>query len=189
MTTADPTHRAARADTILDRRSLALGAGAIGVAMAAVVGGALAFEHWGGYIPCALCLQQRVPYYVGAPVMLAAALLALAGRRGLALAGIVAGGLLMAYAAYLGVYHAGAEWGFWPGPTDCGLTQGGVAAMRGGDVLSQLDATRPPACDEAAGRFLGLSFAGWQVVAALGLIVACLALLARGGRLRPLPRG
>ena len=29
--------------------------------MAATVGGALAFEHIGGYIPCALCLMQRTP--------------------------------------------------------------------------------------------------------------------------------
>ncbi|PQA71535.1 disulfide bond formation protein B, partial [Brucella oryzae] len=27
--------------------------------------------------------------------------------------------------------------------------------------------TRPPACDSAPGHFLGLSFAGWNVVASL----------------------
>ena len=36
--------------------------------MAATVGGALAFEHIGGYIPCALCLMQRTPYYWGIPI-------------------------------------------------------------------------------------------------------------------------
>ena len=46
----------------------------LALAMAAVVGAALAFEHIGGYIPCKLCLEQRIPYYVGAPLMVMAAL-------------------------------------------------------------------------------------------------------------------
>ena len=37
------------------------------------VGGALLFEHVGGYIPCALCLTERIPYYVAIPVALIAA--------------------------------------------------------------------------------------------------------------------
>jgi disulfide bond formation protein DsbB len=36
--------------------------------MTGTVGGALAFEHIGGYIPCALCLIQRQPYYWGIPI-------------------------------------------------------------------------------------------------------------------------
>ena len=43
------------------------------VGMAATVGGALGFEHIGGYIPCALCLMQRDPYYYGIPVAAAPA--------------------------------------------------------------------------------------------------------------------
>ena len=43
-------------------------------AMAAVVGAALGFEHIGHYIPCKLCLEQRVPYYIGVPVMALAAI-------------------------------------------------------------------------------------------------------------------
>ena len=38
-----------------------------------------------------------------------------------------------------------------------------------GGLLGALDAVTPPSCDEAAGRFLGLSFAGWNVFASLGL--------------------
>ena len=36
-------------------------AGLLTLGMGATVGGALAFEHVGGYIPCALCLLQRDP--------------------------------------------------------------------------------------------------------------------------------
>ena len=51
----------------------------LAVAMAVVVGSALGFEHIGGYIPCALCLEQRTPYYIGAPLMLVAAIVSRAG--------------------------------------------------------------------------------------------------------------
>ena len=39
-------------------------------AMAAGVGTALGFEHIGGFIPCKLCLEERIPYYTGVPVAL-----------------------------------------------------------------------------------------------------------------------
>ena len=159
-------------DTRTRTPSLAGGALFIALGMAATVGGALAFEHIGGYIPCALCLEQRTPYYVGVPVMLAAATLAWFGRRGLALMLVVAGGAIMAYAAYLGVFHAGVEWDWWAGPADCGVTAQGVGSMGGGDLLASLDAVRPPSCDEAALRVLGLSFAGWQAIAAVTFALA-----------------
>ena len=89
----------------------------LGFAMIAVVAGAWAFQL-AGYVPCKLCLQQREPYYLGAPLVLVGALSAvLAGpacaSRGLAFIG----GLLMVYGGVLGVFHTGVEWGFWPGPT------------------------------------------------------------------------
>ena len=46
-----------------------LTAGFLMLAMAATVGTALGFQHFGGYIPCKLCLEQRIPYYVGVPLM------------------------------------------------------------------------------------------------------------------------
>lgn len=49
------------------------------VGSAATVGTALLFEHVGGYIPCALCLQERWPYYISI-VLAALALVAAAGR-------------------------------------------------------------------------------------------------------------
>ena len=140
------------------------------------MGGALAFEHLGGYIPCALCLAQREPYYFAAPVLLLAAILAAIGWFGSARVLVALGGVAMAYAAYLGIFHSGVEWGWWPGPTDCAAAAGPVDAGR--SVLDSLDA-RPPSCDEAAGRFLGLSFAGWQVVAAVPLMIASFALAAK----------
>ena len=68
----------------------------------------------------------------------------------------------------MSIYHAGVEWHFWPGPASC--TGGSeVTNADAGTLLSDLNAITPPSCDVAAGRFLGLSFAGWNVVAALAL--------------------
>jgi disulfide bond formation protein DsbB len=137
------------------------------LAMAATVGTALGFEHIGGYIPCKLCLAQRIPYYVGVPTMALAALSSTrrwpaATTRGL----LLLGALLMVYSLYLGVQHSGVEWGWWAGPTDCGAVDA-PADTGGGGVLDAIDAFIPPSCDKAALRILGLSFAGWNAVASL----------------------
>lgn len=166
--------------------ALAAGAAAIALAMAAVVGTALGFEHVGGFIPCALCLEQRTPYYVAVPVMAAAALAArLRAPSWLPRLLIAAGGLLMLYGLGLGVYHAGVEWGWWPGPASCATAAPGLT-RDAGSLLDDLNALRPPSCEEAAGRFLGLSFAGWNVIASAALAAACLslALAGRGNRMR-----
>lgn len=137
--------------------------------MAAVIAIVLGFEHIGGYIPCKLCLEQRTPYYFAMPVALVAAFGAWRGWPPLAVrALLVAAALFLAYSALLGGYHAGVEWGWWQGPADCGAV-GNATSSDVNDLLADLSRTRPPACDEAAGRFLGLSFAGWNVLASAGL--------------------
>jgi disulfide bond formation protein DsbB len=131
------------------------------------VGGALVFEHGFGYVPCMLCLWQRWPYYVGAPLALAAAALALSGRQraARALLGVVA--LTFAGGAALGAYHAGVEWGFWPGPSSCAGAN--AAPSSAGGLLEQMRATRIVPCDAAAWRLFGLSLAGFNALIAGGL--------------------
>ena len=142
--------------------------------MAVAVGTALGFQHMGGYIPCKLCLEQRIPYYVGIPLMSVALLAAVLPAPAIVTRGLLlAGGLLMVWGAYLGVYHSGVEWGWWAGPADCGVVSAPPAGG-GAGILDALDTVVPPSCDEAAGRFLGLSFAGWNVVASV--VIAAVAL-------------
>ena len=153
---------------------------ALALAMAAVVGVALAFEHVGGFIPCALCLEQRVPYYAAVPVAMLAALAAVMQLPGWVVRGaLIAVGVIMAYGLYLAVYHAGVEWALWPGPADCATTATSGLSLDAGSLLADLDAVTPPACDEAAGRFLGLSFAGWNAISSLGFAIAAFHLAAR----------
>jgi disulfide bond formation protein DsbB len=141
----------------------------VGVLMAVTVGIALGFEHIGGYIPCKLCLEQRTPYYAGAPLMLAGFVLwRMAAPAYVIRACFAIGALLMAYGLYLGVYHSGVEWAFWAGPADCSVT---AAAPSNTNILDAIDAITPPSCTEASLRVMGLSFAGWNVIASLGLAV------------------
>jgi disulfide bond formation protein DsbB len=150
------------------------------VGLAAILG-AWAFQIIGGFVPCALCLQQRIPYYVGLPLLLAAALLARVSpplSRLIALAAAAA----FATGAGLGVYQAGAEWGWWAGPSNCG---GGVGpVVDANDLLAQMQATRLVSCTEAAIRILGLSFAGWNVLASAFVALAALAAAVLAGRRR-----
>jgi disulfide bond formation protein DsbB len=144
----------------------------LALAMAGTVGTALGFEHIGGFIPCKLCLAQREPYYAGVPVALLALAGAAFGWRGCFTRGMfVIAGLLMSYGVILSIYHSGVEWHWWPGPADCGAAATSGITTDAGDLLGALDSVTPPSCDEAAGRFLGLSFAGWNVLASLALAV------------------
>lgn len=150
------------------QKNLTMTALFLALAMAIVVGTALAFEHIGGYIPCALCLEQRMPYYVGAPLMLVAAVMSLAGGPSWAVRGLAAGGLLMLYGLALGVYHSGVEWQWWEGPASC-ATSADAVTKDAGSLLGDLSSKKPPSCDSAALRVLGLSFAGWNVLASAAL--------------------
>jgi disulfide bond formation protein DsbB len=148
-------------------------------AAVATVGAALFFQHVIGLVPCKLCLIQRQPYYAAIPLALALLLLPISdGWRRLGLAALA---LVFLVSAGLGAYHAGVEWGFFLGPSDCG---GGAppAASGVGDFLKQLETTRVVSCTEAAWRFLGLSMAGWNAVVSLGLAAFAGAAAFAGGR-------
>ncbi|MGE7369713.1 disulfide bond formation protein B [Neorhizobium sp. NPDC001467] len=139
------------------------------VGMTAVISSALAFQHIGGYMPCHLCLIQRDPYYYGIPAgILAIGTVAfrLPSWTGRVLLALI--GLMMLVGGAIAVYHAGVEWGFWAGPSSCTNPAGSVTTSAAG-LLDDLNTVRGPSCDAAALRVLGLSMAGWNVLASLAL--------------------
>ena|SRR6478735_949006 len=147
----------------------------VALGMAVVVGSALGFQYIGGYIPCELCLLQRQPYYYGIPVALIGAILALTSLPPwISRAFLLAAGILMLVGGGIGVYHAGVEWHFWEGPTACSTTASSMTS-NAGDLLAQLDTIKGPSCTEAALRVLGLSMAGWNVIASI--ILAAIAFI------------
>ncbi len=158
-------------------RPAAILAFVIAAAAALTVGGALVFQHGFGYVPCMLCLWQRWPYYVGAPLALAAGLLGLAGATGAMRLLLAATALLFLGGAALGGYHAGVEWGFWPGPASCAGAN--AAPTSASDLLRQMSGARLVPCDRAAWRLLGLSLAGYNALIAAGLAALALYALRR----------
>ena len=146
---------------------------AIFVVSLATLLGAWFFQFVLGYPPCPLCLQQRIPYYIVIPLSLRAG--AGGPRRRIAPRWLVAWPARDphrgARGAALGTYHAGVEWHFWAGPTDCTGPIGDLNS--GGSLLDQFGAIHVVRCDQAAWRFLGISLAGYNVL--ISLVMAAIA--------------
>lgn len=132
---------------------------------------ALGIEHLGGIAPCPLCLEQRTAYYVAIPLLFLALVLVSADRG--RLAGLLFFTIALAFLmnAGLGVYHAGAEWKFWPGPDTCSAAAPSITGAAG-NLLKELDKARVVRCDEPALVIFGLSLAGWNVVVSVFLFIA-----------------
>lgn len=129
------------------------------------------FQTFGGYQPCTLCLRQREVYWAAIAVS-AAAMVAvrLPGGPRLRQASCWILGLIFLAGCATAIYHAGAEWKLWPGPTTCSSAGASVTAGAMNDLLAGAH-IRPPACDEAPWRFLGISMAGWNALISLKLTV------------------
>ena len=137
----------------------------LAIAVSAIAGASL-FEAL-GYSPCELCLKERIPYYAAIPFAGLAVFFAARGPRSLLHAAFVALALIFAASAIFGAYHAGIEWGFWPGPQEC--TGPLDHARSTSDFLRQLQSVTVARCDTAALRILGLSLAGWNAMVSAGL--------------------
>jgi disulfide bond formation protein DsbB len=143
----------------------------VGIA-AATLAGAWFFELVLDIKPCPLCLEQRYAYYLAIPLGALVAFAAVKDApRGVVLAGLVLLALVALGNAWLGAYHAGVEWKFWEGPTDC---SGPVVDLgSAGNLLQRLDTVKVIRCDEVQWRFLGLSLAGYNVL--ISLLMAAIA--------------
>lgn len=132
--------------------------------MIVVILSALGFEHIGHYVPCALCLKQRWPYYIAIPVGILAILSsAMRAPPAVTRTLLLLTALSMLIGGGLGVYHAGAEWKFWPGPATCATSVDAITKSAT-DLLADLNVQHGPSCTDASLRVLGLSFAGWNVI-------------------------
>jgi disulfide bond formation protein DsbB len=130
----------------------------------ALLAGAYAFEYLGGLKPCPLCLEQRVPWFV---------LIALGGAiygagnakapRNIVLALYAAALVVALWSAYLGGFHAGVEYKWWPGPTSC---TGGGLPLDGG-LIGPLSPSDIVWCDQIPWALFGISLAGFNFLFSL----------------------
>jgi disulfide bond formation protein DsbB len=138
----------------------------------ATIAAAWIFQFF-GYAPCELCLTERFPYYAGIALAALAVVLARRGSGAALRSCFSALFLIFAASAALGAYHAGVEWHFWPGPTDCTGSFQKAQSMQ--DFVKQLHHVKVVRCDEVALRVMGLSLAVWNMCISTGL--AALAIL------------
>jgi disulfide bond formation protein DsbB len=145
----------------------------LAVGTLATIGGFLFFQYVLGYLPCPLCLDQRIPYYVALPLAIALVVGAAVGApRWLLVGGLVVIAIAMLIGGGIAVYHSGVEWKWWAGPSDCSgpLNNFGKA----GSLLQTIQTTIVVRCDEAAWRLFGLSLAGYNVL--VSAVLAAVAL-------------
>lgn len=141
---------------------LALGYRWLPVGLMAAGAGVLAtayfFQYVLGLAPCILCLLQRWPY--GLAIVLGALAWWLPTARPgayfwAAVTFLVGGGVA--------VFHVGVEQAWWLGTSACGgaaFRQGLTAEQMVADLL----ATPPVACDQVAWDLFGISMAGFNVM-------------------------
>ena len=118
----------------------------------ALIAGALGSQYVGGLFPCEMCHWQRWPHYAAIGIALLAFVVPMPMRPPLvwlaALAILVSGGI--------GVWHAGVEYGWWEGLTQC-------TAPPSGNIMDILQAS-PIRCDEVQWSLFGISLAGFNAI-------------------------
>lgn len=127
------------------------------------LGGAYAFQYWGGLPPCPLCLEQRVPWAVLIVLGVAIAGIKTLRPPGVVTLALYAGAIGVAlWSAGLGLYHAGIEYTWWEGPQSCT----GVSPLDG-NVTGSLDDAAVIRCDEVPWALFGVSLAGFNFLFSL----------------------
>jgi len=152
----------------LDKKATGL---AFALGLIAILG-ALGSQILGGLVPCELCLEQRMAYYWGLPIL--AAILVLWNRIPLTVWYVVMAlaVAIFAWGTSMGAYHAGVEWGFWPGPTACTGVTG--TEMSFNDLTDINNAPKVVPCDVVQFRFLGISLAGYNALVSTAVVVLLL---------------
>jgi disulfide bond formation protein DsbB len=131
------------------------------------ISGAWSSELFMGLVPCELCLEQRMAYYFGLPILLIALLLWNRLPRAVWLGLMLAAAAVFIWSTYMGGYHAGVEYGFWPGPTACTGTGVEVSFTD----LSKINEARVVPCDKVQFSFLGITLAGYNTLVSIATVL------------------
>lgn len=135
---------------------------------AALLAGAYISQYGFGLYPCEMCWWQRYPHFA-ALVLAGVAFTARPPRLWIVLAA-----LAILTSAVIGGFHAGVEYKWWPGITNCARI---VPTTPGANPLESIMNTPLISCDEAQWRLFGISLAGFNFLFSLAGGVAALALL------------
>lgn len=136
----------------------------------ALILGALGSQYIGHLVPCEMCWWQRYPHFAA---IVLAALAFVAPGRGLKSLLVFLAGLAIAASGVIGVLHAGVEYHWWPGFTECTapVTSGG------GSLLERIQNGPMVRCDKAQWTLFGVSLAGFNAIFSLAGAIAVMAAL------------
>lgn len=138
---------------------------------AAMLGTAFTFQYVGELFPCVLCIYQRIPYAVIVVLGLLGVVAARGGGPASGLVILLAAACALAFFVDAGIagFHVGVEQGWWTGTDGCvggDIDTSSIEAMR--QAILEAPSVR---CDDVAWSMFGISMAGWNGLAALGLAV------------------
>lgn len=138
-----------------------------------------AFEQFGQFPPCPLCLRQREVYWA----LIAMTITGLViwkwrPKRRFLVALNVLIGLVFGVGAVVAAYHSGVEWQIFPPPAGC-AAGGAVNPLEFRDLNQSFHVAD---CTAAPFYVLGLSMAGWNGV--VSLILSAASFVAAGATVR-----
>jgi disulfide bond formation protein DsbB len=144
----------------------------------ATILGAWGSQIFGGLVPCELCLEQRLAYYWGLPVLALVVILWNRLPRTALVIGLLIAAAIFAWGTYMGTYHAGVELKLWAGPTACTGTGVDISFTD----LTNINATRVVPCDAVQWRdpVLGITLAGYNALISAAIVLALLVAAAIG---------
>jgi len=128
-----------------------------------LLGGALVSQYVGGLYPCELCWFQRYPH--GVAIVLAVLAFVVPGRA-LQRVLVALAALAVLVSGAIGVFHAGVEYHWWQGFTEC------TSTMTGPVTLESIMKAPIVRCDVAQWRLGGISLAGFNAVFSIGGAIA-----------------
>jgi disulfide bond formation protein DsbB len=138
----------------------------------ALMAGALGSQYLGGLYPCEMCQWQRWPHY--AAIALALATFAVRSELPQRMLVLLAA-LVIAISGGIGAFHAGVEYGWWEGLTQCSTMPG----SGGGNIIDDIMKTPLVRCDVAPWTLAGISLAGYNAIVSLASAALIFRLLQR----------
>lgn len=131
---------------------------------AALLAGAYGSQVIGGLYPCEMCWWQRWPHFAAVPLALLAFFV---GNPGLKRVIVALAALAILTSGLIGGYHAGVEYGWFPGLTSCSTT-----IPAGADMMKEIMNAPLNRCDLAPWDLFGISLAGFNfLISTLGALL------------------
>lgn len=116
--------------------------------------------------PCDLCIQQRIPYYIGVSIIIFGLIFKKFRDKDFDIIMLTA---CVLWSGCVAIYHVAVERHLILESKPCGLTLG-----QGSDMMSRIMSAPMIPCDEPQWVFLGVSMAGWNAIFAIVSGLACL---------------